>query len=103
QPHDAGDIVQEVFRVVALRVVGFSREGPEKTLRGWLWRITYHKLGDYFRQQNARPQASGGSDALEQLEQIMAPADSSSTDVMDGLSGLCHRGLSLVRVEFREA
>jgi RNA polymerase sigma-70 factor (ECF subfamily) len=102
QRDDAADVVQEVFRAVLARVVDFSKEGPNSTFRGWLWRITYHKLGDFFRQQRSHPQGQGGSDALEKIHDVTALSDSSSAEAIDDLNGLCHRGLSLVRVEFRE-
>lgn len=102
QPADAADVVQEVFRVVAARVGGFSREGAGGTFRGWLWRITYHKVGDFFRRRKAGASAAGGSDALDELHQLAAPADSSSSEAAEGLGGLCRRGLAMVRGEFSE-
>lgn len=102
QANAAEDIVQEVFRVVAARIDGFTRQRPDGTFRGWLWQITRNKLGDYFRHLRNHPSGLGGSDALERWHQLATPEEpSSAADADDGLSDLCRRGLELVRAEFR--
>lgn len=99
---DAADIVQEVFAVVATRIDGFTQNRADSTFRGWLWRITRYKIGDYFRKVKKHPTATGGSSALEQWSQLEAANDDTSNDANEGLGPLCQRGLAVIRPEIRE-
>ena len=72
QASDAADVMQEVFTSVAVGLKDFRKDRPGDSFRGWLWKITKHKLVDHFRRQDNEPPAEGGSDAHEQLEQIAA-------------------------------
>jgi len=104
QAADARDIVQEVFGTVFARIGTFRRDQPGDSFRGWLWTITYHKLGDYFRRIAAGPNAAGGSDAQALLQQHPdAPADGSSD--LSGVNveaSLLHRALEMIRPEFED-
>ncbi|QGJ68743.1 Extracytoplasmic function alternative sigma factor [Planctomycetales bacterium 10988] len=104
QPDDASDVVQEVFRTVAIKIDSFRRDRQGDTFRGWLWTITRHKLGDYFRKEKRRDQASGGSDAQALFMQIPEEyANDDSSYMEDGEAGsLYHRALSLIRQDFTE-
>ena len=70
QPDDAADVGQEVFRAVVGGVGRLRRQGPADTFGGWLWRITQHKLRDYWRQRGRRPEAFGGSSIRRWIEQV---------------------------------
>ncbi len=63
QPADSADIVQEVFRAVALYIAEFEAERMAEGFRAWLWTITRNTLTDHFRKQNGAP--SSGEDAFE--------------------------------------
>ena len=44
QPHDAEDVVQEVFSAVARNVATFQRSQPGQSFRGWFWTIAHSKI-----------------------------------------------------------
>ncbi|MCE9608351.1 MAG: sigma-70 family RNA polymerase sigma factor [Planctomycetia bacterium] len=102
QATDAADIGQEVFRAVAMKIGTFRRDRPGDTFRGWLWTITHHKLGDYFRTHNNQPRAVGGSTARLELHERAEDGslDSSVGDDADAEREILHRALALIRVEF---
>ncbi|OYW19372.1 MAG: hypothetical protein B7Z55_08955, partial [Planctomycetales bacterium 12-60-4] len=102
QGSDAADIGQEVFRTVAMKIGGFRRDRPGDTFRGWLWTITHHKLGDYFRLLNSRPQATGGSTNHLQLYQQPESLSLDSNMVEDAETEceILHRVLAQIRLEF---
>lgn len=95
QGADAEDVVQEVFRAVHARIADFRRERPGDSFRGWLWGITWNKLGDHFRRA-ARPDARGGGEGLDRL-----PADGPPPSAPGG-TGLYRRAVEHVRGEFGE-
>jgi RNA polymerase sigma-70 factor (ECF subfamily) len=95
---DADDIRQEVFTAMATGLEGFRRDRPGDTFRGWLRGITRFKLLDFYRRRQNQPEAQGGSDAQQLLQQV---ADQDlPEDTADDLGGLYRRALELVRGEF---
>lgn len=97
---DAHDIVQEVFRTIVMRVGEFCRDRPGQTFRGWLWTITRHKLGDFFRSRSGQPPAIGGSKFLERLQSVTGGDEPASSGHVDGLAQACHRALLLIEADF---
>jgi RNA polymerase sigma-70 factor (ECF subfamily) len=63
QTADSADVVQEVFRAVALYIAEFEAERAAEGFRAWLWTITRNALVDHFRKQAGAP--SSGDDAFE--------------------------------------
>jgi RNA polymerase sigma-70 factor (ECF subfamily) len=103
QASDAEDVVQEVFRTVLMRIGEFHRGRPGDTFRGWLWTITRFKIGDHLRRRAGQPQAAGGSEARDQLEQVPAESWRQSSEADRATtSGLYWRALELIRGEFEE-
>jgi len=103
QAADVDDVAQEVFQVVLRRVPEFRKEQAEDTFRGWLWTITRHKIGDHWRRKAAGPNAVGGSEMHEQLEQLPVSESAWNRDASSELSvGLHQRALDLVRQQFEE-
>jgi RNA polymerase sigma-70 factor (ECF subfamily) len=103
QAADVEDVVQEVFQVVLRRVGDFRKERAADTFRGWLWTITRHKLGDHWRRKAAHPQAAGGSEVRQQLEQIPETESPASCEASSELTaGLYQRALDMVRSQFEE-
>jgi RNA polymerase sigma-70 factor (ECF subfamily) len=104
QDADAADVVQEVFRTVAMRIDTLHRDQPGDSFRGWLSTITRHKLGDHFRRAAGRANAAGGSDAQEQFQQHPdASADGSSNVSGFGVeTSVVHRALEIIRPEFED-
>ena len=67
---DVEDVAQEVFRVAAASIEKFRRERPGDSFRGWLRGVTRNFTLLYFRRRNAQPQASGGTDAFQRLDEV---------------------------------
>jgi len=101
---DVDDVMQEVFRSVALSIGGFRRDRTGDTFRGWLWTITRNKLNDHFRKHADRPVAVGGSTMhgrlLEVPEEEPLPEDASAAD---SPGALVRRALDLIRRDFEES
>ena len=101
---DAEDVVQEVFRVAATSLDRFRREREGDSFRAWLRGITRNMLLVHFRRTDRQPQASGGSDALVQLQEVADAADpvSEEEDPPSELQALRLRALELVRGQVEE-
>jgi RNA polymerase sigma-70 factor (ECF subfamily) len=97
---DVGDLAQEVFLAVAGGLDRFQHQRPG-SFRSWMRGITRNKLLEYFRRQQGRPTALGGSIALQQLRELPDPV-AGSTDETEEVSRLYHRALELMRCEFEE-
>jgi RNA polymerase sigma-70 factor (ECF subfamily) len=102
---DADDVLQEVFQAASGSIGSFRREQSGDTFRGWLRAITQHKILAHWRSRQRHPHATGGSSALERLQQM--PEPSPSTDPMEEedseqVSALFHRALGFLRSEFEE-
>ena len=91
-------MVQEVFSAVAAHVTDFRRRNGADSFTAWLATIARNKIRDHFRRRQNRPQARGGTDAREQLEQMPEPIEPS--DLAEAESSLPRRVLELVRTEF---
>jgi RNA polymerase sigma-70 factor (ECF subfamily) len=101
---DAYDVLQEVFRTAADRLVGFRRDRPGDSFRGWLYGITRYMALLHFRRRDRQPQAVGGTDAQMQLQELLDNPTAAESDV-DGpaeLEGLRRRALEHVKGEFEE-
>jgi RNA polymerase sigma-70 factor (ECF subfamily) len=100
---DADDVAQEVFRAAASHLDGFRRDRPGDTFRGWLRVITRNMVLLHFRRRGRQPEASGGTDAHLQMQEVADPATAAddSDDAAESV-GLHRRALELVRGEFEE-
>lgn len=102
QSADSADVVQEVFRAVALYIAEFEAERTAEGFRAWLWTITKNTLTDHFRKQSGA--AGSGDDAFEatvahepefpEPDDLQAP----SPDV-----AMVHRVLHNIRPDFEDA
>src|SRR5262249_1143946 len=78
---DADNVVQEVFQAVTRNVSTFRRDHGSGSFVAWLSTITRTRIADHHRLHGRQPEALGGSDFQQRLEQKPAPAaDSSSSD-----------------------
>lgn len=105
QPEDASDVVQEVFRSVARKLVDFHHDQQGDTFRGWLYRITQNKLRDYFGRAPGRKEtARGGTDAQRQFMQLADDCFATdATGERPSADGRRHGDiLQRVRAEFSE-
>jgi RNA polymerase sigma-70 factor (ECF subfamily) len=102
QSVDADDLAQEVFQVAAQSIDTFRRDRPGDTFRGWLRAITRFKVLAYWRGRGQRPEAVGGSDALQRLQELPDAADADDPEDAEQVSAVFHRALGLLRSEFEE-
>ena len=81
-PEDASDVVQEVFRAVARKLIDFQHEREGDTFRGWLFRITQNKIRDHANRRPGRLETAwGGTEAQRQFNDLPeALSDSGSSD-----------------------
>jgi RNA polymerase sigma-70 factor (ECF subfamily) len=99
---DAEDVLQEVFQTVASGLDRFRRDRAGDTFRGWLRGITRNKLLEHRRRRLSQPEAQGGTDAQQRLQQVGEPEGPPIDDPEDELTRLYHRALDLVRGEFEQ-
>jgi len=102
-PEDSADVAQEVFAAVAQKVATFHRDDANGTFRGWLWTITRNKVRDHARRASGKAQATGGTEAYVELQQLADTAgepwsDNTERSAID--RGLARRALELIRAEF---
>lgn len=67
---DADDLVQEIMTVLVRELPQFQHNQQTGAFRRWLRLITVHRLRAFWRQQQHRPQATGGSEILAALDQL---------------------------------
>lgn len=100
QPHDAADVVQQVFEVLARRIGTFRKRSPNDSFRAWLHTISSNKIRDHARElQRRREVAAGSLDACVRVDD--APAES-STNAAPDMQALLGRALAYIRPEFSE-
>jgi RNA polymerase sigma-70 factor (ECF subfamily) len=97
---DAADVTQEVFAGVAAGFADFQRDRPGGSFRGWLRGITRIQLQAHFRRHQGRPQAEGGSDAWQKLQEVADPLAVPDADEQTAASQVYLRALEQVRVYF---
>ena len=67
---DVEDVAQEVFRAGAASMDRFRREREGDTFRGWLRGITRNIIREHYRRRGRQPQAAGGTDAFQKLQEV---------------------------------
>jgi RNA polymerase sigma-70 factor (ECF subfamily) len=104
QPADADEVLQEMLLAVRRAVAGFSRQEGSGSFPAWLWTIARGRILDLLRRRGRRPDAVGGSDFLQRLEQEPDPADDSSGRLppAEVLSPVLRRALDLVSGDFED-
>jgi RNA polymerase sigma-70 factor (ECF subfamily) len=73
QSADVDDLIQEVLTVLVRELPRFQHNQRPGAFRRWLRTILVHRLRDFWRDRQHRPQAVGGSDVLSQLDQLEDP------------------------------
>jgi RNA polymerase sigma-70 factor (ECF subfamily) len=74
---DVDDLVQDVLAAVVKEMPHFEQQRPG-AFRGWLRAILVNRLRHFWRSRDHRPVAIGGSDFLEQIEQLNDDASGAS-------------------------
>jgi RNA polymerase sigma-70 factor (ECF subfamily) len=102
QGADADDLLQEVFHAASQGIDGFRRERPGDTFRGWLRAITHNKVLHYWRARRHGPQAAGGSDAWQRLQEHpdREPDAAEDPEEASQATALFHRALEMLRGDF---
>ena len=67
---DCDDLVQDVLLTVSKEMPRFEPSAERGAFRGWLRTILVNRLRHFWRSRQHRPMAVGGSDFLQQLEQL---------------------------------
>src|SRR5262245_29850260 len=67
---DADDLVQDILLTVSKEMPTFEPRPERGAFRGWLRAILVNRLRHFWRGRKHRPIAVGGSDFLEQVEQL---------------------------------
>lgn len=96
--HAIPDIAQDVFVTAFRSLKNFNTNQPNATFRGWLWTIARSRMVDYFR-RNPQP-ALGGSTALVNMQSVVDPVPQDEPTEVAQASGLLHRALEQIRVDF---
>jgi RNA polymerase sigma factor (sigma-70 family) len=78
QEADADDLVQDVFAAVVRDLPNFVHNQRTGAFRSWLRKILVHRLRHYWRSRDQRPQPTGGSSALERLNELADDASAAS-------------------------
>lgn len=78
QTSDADDLVQEVLMAVSKDLKSFDHNGRPGAFRSWLRTILVHRLRNFWRARNRRPQAGGDSEIDRRLDQLEDPASEMS-------------------------
>jgi RNA polymerase sigma-70 factor (ECF subfamily) len=73
QDADAADLVQEVFRAVAVAVSRYDPDPDKGSFRGWLSTIARNLIVNLLRARRRQFQGSGETDIIELLEAQPAP------------------------------
>src|SRR5262245_40033292 len=104
QPSDADDLVQDVLAVVVRELPEFEHNRRAGAFRAWLRAILVHRLRDFWRRRDHRPDAAGGSDLLRQLDALVDPHSSASAVWdEDHDRHVVRQLLETIRPEFRTA
>src|SRR5581483_3004007 len=86
RPADAEDVAQDTFRAAAANIQRFRRDEPGASFRGWLRGITRNMALMHFRRCRGEVEASGGSAALWQLQQVPETLPEGDDDPAEQLS-----------------
>jgi RNA polymerase sigma-70 factor (ECF subfamily) len=95
QPHDAADLVQEVFVALVQKLPAFSYD-RRRTFRGWLRTLALNKWRDR-RRKKELPRAAGPCDPAEQA----APDEAEALWEGEHRRYLLRRALEVMQTDFK--
>jgi RNA polymerase sigma-70 factor (ECF subfamily) len=78
QESDADDLIQEVLTVLSQELPQFRHTGRPGSFRAWLRTILVHRLRNYWRSHQRRPEITGGTEIFQQLQELEDPQSSLS-------------------------
>jgi len=100
--HARADVIQEVFLSVSKSIGQFDSPLGFGAFRGWLWKITRHKIIDRGRKAQRTIPSAGGSSAIRLMNEVAEPypiPDDEPTDAR-ALDDLMRLGLAQLEREF---
>jgi len=101
QPHDAADVLQNVFHALARNIGSYRQRSSGDSFRGWLWTVTRNKVRDHYRERRDRACAAGGTTAYQRLEQLPErPPEPDSECGSVEIRQMRRRALNLVKDHF---
>ena len=74
QASDADDLIQEVLLAVSKDLKSFDHNGRPGAFRSWLRTILAHRLHNFWRARQRRPQARGDSDIERRIQELEDPS-----------------------------
>jgi RNA polymerase sigma-70 factor (ECF subfamily) len=101
-PADRDDVAQGVFTAAATGLGGFRRDRPGDTFRGWLRAITRNEIVLHFRRNRGQVQATGGSDAWRDLQDVAERPDAEADGEETEVGRVYRRAVEQVRGEFED-
>ena len=96
------DVTQEVFAAIARDFVDFRRDRPGDTFLGWLRVLARHQILLYFRRNQGRFPAEGGSDAYRRIQEIAGATGVSPDGEPEEIDRVYRDVIEQVRSEFEE-
>ena len=98
---DVDDLTQDVLLTIARKIGQFQPHDHRGAFRGWLKSIVRSKAMDQFRRQQARPQATGGTDAWKALAAVpdVDWDDDSDPREQQAQRDLYQKAMEIVRAE----
>jgi RNA polymerase sigma-70 factor (ECF subfamily) len=76
QEADADDLVQDVFRAIALAIERQAYDATRGSFRGWLFRIARNLVVNFLIHQDRHPRGTGDSRVNDMLQAVPGPAES---------------------------
>jgi RNA polymerase sigma factor (sigma-70 family) len=104
QDADAADLVQEVFRAVAVAIERYDPDPARGSFRGWLSTIARNLIVNLLNAQRRHPRGTGDTEIQQLLEALPAP-DSEESALFDAEyhRRLLHWAAERVKDEFSPA
>jgi len=103
QPSAAGKVVQEVFRLVAIRIEEFRGEGEHESFRTWVWTIARSRIESCLQEQSGHQDGASGLEATEaDYGSDSVDLDITSPQPPPPDAALLHRVLGAIRPDFED-
>ena len=99
----AGKVVQDVFRIVAVRVEEFRGEGEHESFRAWVWTISRNRIKNDLQKQAEQDGDAAGLEATEAAyDSNLADLDITTPQPPPPDAALLHRVLGAIRPDFED-
>ena len=75
QDADAADVTQDVLRSISVAAKKLDYDPQRGSFRGWLFTVVRNRLRDFWDAQGRQFLGSGGTDAVNRLQDVPAPEE----------------------------